>query len=113
LVGTPPLNGFISKVLICKGAILIGPWGFVLMVLLIFNSLLSLFYYLPALNKVVFGSSQATSVSEDDQRSFRLPASMVVAIFILAILTIVLGISPQFGLDLVEPAAKLLSGALP
>lgn len=112
LVGAPPLNGFVSKVLICKGAILIGPWGFVLMVLLIFNSLLSLFYYIPALNKVVFGSSEATSVSENSSRTFQLPATMVVAIFILAILTLVLGIGPQLGLDLVEPAANFLSEAI-
>ncbi len=109
LAGAPPLNGFISKLLICKAAIMLDPWGFILVVMVIFNSLLSLFYYLPALNKIALAPEMSDQVK---QAPDRLPPCMVLAIFILALLTIALGVQPQLGLDIVEPAAKFLAGAI-
>ena len=109
LAGAPPLNGFISKLFICKAAIMLDPWGFILVVMVIFNSLLSLFYYLPALNKIALAPEMSEKVK---QAPDHLPASMVLAIFILALLTIALGVQPQLGLDLVQPAAAFLAGII-
>jgi len=109
LAGAPPLNGFISKLFICKAAILVEPWGFALIVMVIVNSLLSLFYYVPAMNKIILAPEMSEKVK---QAPDHLPASMVLAIFILALLTIALGVQPQLGLDIVDPAARFISGVL-
>jgi len=109
LAGAPPLNGFISKLFICKAAMMLDPWGFILVVMVIFNSLLSLFYYLPALNKIALAPEMSEKVKQGPDS---LPASMLLAIFILALLTIALGVQPQLGLDIVEPAATFLAGII-
>jgi F420H2 dehydrogenase subunit N len=109
LAGAPPLNGFVSKVFICKAGMELGATGFVLIVMVIINSLLSLFYYLPAMNKIIFAPEMSEKVKQGPSQ---LPACMVLAIFVLALLTIALGIQPQLGLDLVDPAAAFISGLM-
>ncbi|MFP3902833.1 MAG: complex I subunit 5 family protein [Armatimonadota bacterium] len=109
LAGTPPMNGFISKLYLCKGALVIGEWGLVLAAVVIINSVISLFYYLPALNKILFGASDE---ADQEPPYSVMPTSMTVAIFILAILTLVIGIVPEFGLNIVDPAAEFLRAAL-
>jgi len=87
----------------------LGATGFVLIVMVIINSLLSLFYYLPAMNKIIFAPEMSEKVKQGPSQ---LPACMVLAIFVLALLTIALGIQPQLGLDLVDPAAAFISGLM-
>ncbi len=110
LAGAPPLNGFISKLFICLGAMKIPVWGFTITVIVVLNSLLSLFYYVPAMNKILL--AREDEMSEKVKATSGLPASITLAIFILALLTLGLGIAPQYGLDIVDPAAHYLATLL-
>ncbi len=110
LAGAPPLNGFISKLFLCKAAMVIPDWGFVIAVIVVLNSLLSLFYYVPAMNKILL--AREDEMSDKVKSVSGLPASISLAIFILALLTLGLGIAPQYGLDIVDPAAQYLAALL-
>jgi multicomponent Na+:H+ antiporter subunit D len=54
LAGVPPLSGFMSKWLIYKVGLDIGGWGLFFTGMAVFNSILSLGYYLPAINTFFF-----------------------------------------------------------
>ncbi len=106
LVGAPPMNGFVSKLFICTAAMQLEGWGFVLMVAVIFNSMLSLFYYIPALNAVLLAPKMSEKVTAF---SGGVPVTITIGIFILALLTLYFGIDPQAGLQIVDPAAQYLA----
>ena len=108
LAGAPPFNGWFSKVLIAKAGADVGGWGTFMVVMLVLNSVISLFYYLDALNTVVFGP-----VPEDRPRTLKpLPFLMVLPIVTLAALTLLLGVMPDIGLVIVDPAAEYLASLL-
>lgn len=104
LAGVPPLNGFISKFFICRAGIDAGGWGILATVLIILNSAISLVYYLPAINKILFSQD----VSEKAMNAKKLPTSIIIPIIIMVILTVLFGIFPQLGLKLVEPVVGLM-----
>jgi formate hydrogenlyase subunit 3/multisubunit Na+/H+ antiporter MnhD subunit len=108
LAGVPPLNGFISKFFICRAGVDAGGWGIVAMVLLIVNSLLSLCYYLPAINKILF----SRDVSEKAREAKGVPVSMAIPIIIMVILTVVLGVYPALGLKIVDPVVSFMMASL-
>jgi proton-translocating NADH-quinone oxidoreductase chain N len=108
LAGVPPLNGFISKFFICRAGVDAGGWGIVAMVLLIVNSLLSLCYYLPAINKILF----SRDVSEKAREAKGVPVSMAIPIIIMVILTVVLGVYPALGLKVVDPVVSFMMASL-
>lgn len=102
LAGAPPLNGWFSKVLLAKAGADVGGWGIFMIVMLVLNSVISLFYYLDAVNIVVFGP-----VPEDRPRTLKpLPFLIVLPIVTLAVLTLLLGVLPDIGLVFVDPAAE-------
>ncbi len=104
LAGVPPLNGFVSKFFICKAGVDAGAWGIVAMVLLIINSLLSLCYYLPAINKILFSSD----VSERVKEAKKVPVTISVPIILMVVPTVAFGIYPEFGLKVVNPVVKVI-----
>jgi proton-translocating NADH-quinone oxidoreductase chain N len=108
LAGVPPLNGFISKFFICKAGVDAGGWGIVAMVLLIVNSLLSLCYYLPAINKILF----SREISEKAREAKGIPVSMAVPIIIMVILIVMLGVYPELGLKIVDPVVSFMMASL-
>lgn len=108
LAGVPPLNGFVSKFFICRAGVDAGGWGIVAMVLLIVNSLLSLCYYLPAINKILF----SRDISEKAKEARKIPVSMVIPIVIMVILTVTLGVYPELGLKIVDPVVSFMMARL-
>jgi len=106
LAGVPPLNGFISKFFICKAGVDAGGWGIVAMSLLILNSAISLGYYLPALNTILF----SRDISERAEKARSVSAWICVPIVVMIILTVLLGVYPEFGLKIVNPAVQYLMG---
>jgi proton-translocating NADH-quinone oxidoreductase chain N len=104
LAGVPPLNGFVSKFFICRAGVDAGGWGIVAMVLLIVNSLLSLCYYLPAINKILF----SRDISEKAKEAREVPVSMAIPIIIMVILTVTLGVYPEMGLKIVDPVVSFM-----
>jgi len=108
LAGVPPLNGFISKFFICKAGVDAGGWGIAAMVLLIVNSLLSLCYYLPAINKILF----SRDISEKAKEAKGVPVTIAIPIIIMLILTVMLGVYPELGLKIVDPVVHFMMASL-
>jgi formate hydrogenlyase subunit 3/multisubunit Na+/H+ antiporter MnhD subunit len=108
LAGAPPFNGWFSKVLLAKAGADVGGWGIFMVVMLVLNSVISLFYYLDAVNTIVFGP-----VPEDRPETLKpLPFLIVLPIVALAALTLLLGVLPDIGLMVVDPAAEQLQAML-
>jgi len=107
LAGTPPLNGYFSKLLIAKAGADVGGWGVFMIVMLVFNSVISLFYYLRAANIVLFGA-----IPPGQQPIKPVPFLITLPIVVLAALVVLLGVWPELGLQIVDPAAQHLDTLL-
>jgi formate hydrogenlyase subunit 3/multisubunit Na+/H+ antiporter MnhD subunit len=112
LAGVPPLSGFVSELLIVRAGIDIanagegiGRWALIFTAAIIINSVLSLGYYLPAVNRILF-SQDMTPLAKKGKV---LPYSITVPIVVMAGLTILLGVYPDLGLWLVEPAVDFFN----
>jgi len=99
LAGVPPMSGFLSKLIIAKAGLDAGGgWPLFFVVALAANSVLSLAYYVPAMNRIVF--------AEAEHPKRRVPWTMQVPIAALAVGTVLFGLFPQLALDFVTPAAE-------
>lgn len=107
MIGIPPLNGFISKLVLSMGALDAGKPAFVF--LLILSSLMNGIYYLPIIISAFFGV-------EREKRTWGRPfaelkLSMWIPIALLALGCLVFGLLPiNAPLAWSESAAKLLLG---
>ena len=101
LAGVPPMSGFLSKLLIAKAGLDAGGVAPLLFVLaLAGNSVLSLAYYVPAVNRIVFAAG--------DHGARRVPWTMQAPIVALAAGTILVGLFPDLALRLVASASDAL-----
>ena len=109
LAGVPPLAGFWGKLLIVVGGAEVSGWlGVALALLVVGNSFLSLGYYLPVLRSLFASPDDAVGSAG------RTPTLLALPILALTAGTILLGIVPSVGFDLVGPATEvLLSGVTP
>ncbi len=109
LAGVPPLSGFMSEWMVFSGGILtygvIGWWGIAIAVIALLNALLSLGYYLPII-KTLYLPTDHKKIAKAKEAS----PVMLVAIGLLAALTIILGVWPELGLQAVKPAVDILMG---
>jgi proton-translocating NADH-quinone oxidoreductase chain N len=107
LAGIPPLSGFMSEWLVFSGSILtygsIGLWGILIAVIALVNALVSLGYYLPII-KTIYSTAEHGAVKKAKDPS----PVILIAMGILAALTIILGIWPELGLQAVRPAVNIL-----
>jgi proton-translocating NADH-quinone oxidoreductase chain N len=107
LAGIPPLSGFMSEWMIFSSAIttysIIGLWGIAIAAIALVNTLIALGYYLPII-KTMYLSAEKKKVSAARDPSW----SMILAMAILAALTIAIGIWPELGLKVVKPAVDVL-----
>ena len=104
LAGVPPMSGFLSKLLIAKAGLDAGGLlALLFVVALAANSVLSLSYYVPAMNRIVFAESRHLAK--------RVPWTMQAPIVALAGATILLGLFPDPALQLVGSAADGLMRA--
>lgn len=107
LAGVPPLSGFMSEWMVFSGGILtygvIGWWGIAIAAIALLNALLSLGYYLPII-KTLYLPAEHKKIAKAKETS----VVMLVAIGILAALTIILGIWPELGLQSVKPVVDIL-----
>ena len=107
LAGVPPLSGFMSEWMVFSGSIMtygvIGLWGIAIAVIALLNALLSLGYYLPIIKTMYLPAERKGILKARDPS-----AVMLLAIGILAGLTIILGVWPELGLKAVKPAVDIL-----
>ena len=104
LSGLPPMVGFVSELFICTAGVDVTGWGLVFVVILLINVVISVGYYVPSINTIVFSKEMGTKVY--DARS--VPPLMVGAIVLMTAITLVLGIYPQIGMAIAKPAADYL-----
>jgi len=107
LAGVPPLSGFMSEWMVFSGGIMtygvIGLWGIAIAVIALLNALLSLGYYLPIIKTMYLPAERKGILKARDPS-----VVMLLAIGILAGLTIILGVWPELGLKAVKPAVDIL-----
>jgi NADH-quinone oxidoreductase subunit N/multicomponent Na+:H+ antiporter subunit D len=82
---------------------IIGLWGIAIAAIALINTLIALGYYLPIIKTMYLGAEKK-KVSAARDPSW----SMILAMAILAALTIALGIWPELGLKVVKPAVDVL-----
>jgi len=105
LAGLPPLSGFIGKLLIAKSGLDAGgALALFLVVVLVANSVLSLGYYVPWLNRIAFGSPEAPA------SPVKVPWTMQAPVLALAGLTVLFGVFPDWPIALASSAGLALPG---
>jgi len=117
LIGIPATAGFPGKLMLFQAGlesqVVTGTWlnwGTLLSVSLALNSALSLGYYVPALNYILFKPGHHAGLEEKS----KIPVAMVAAIVPLAIVTVVFGLYPQAVTNLTNPASTFFKpGGMP
>jgi proton-translocating NADH-quinone oxidoreductase chain N len=104
LNGMPPMTGFISEIFICRAGIDTGGLGILFVFIMLANIVISLGYYLPSVNSIMFSREKGPKVT--GMRP--VPLLMQATILVAALFTLILGIFPQIGLGIVSPAAAYL-----
>jgi proton-translocating NADH-quinone oxidoreductase chain N len=107
LAGTPPFAGFISELFVVKAGVDAGGWAIFFAVATVVNVIISLGYYLPAIKVIMFSKD----ISRKAENAKPAPIAISFPIVIMALITVVLGILPQIGLTLVNPAVNFLLGS--
>lgn len=107
MIGIPPLNGFISKLVLSMGALDAGKPGFVF--LLILSSLMNGIYYLPIIISAFFGVAEEKRVWG---RPFtELNFSMLIPMVILSVGCLIFGLFPgNSPLGWAETIARAIMG---
>lgn len=98
LIGIPPTNGFVSKWLLAEGSLVEGKIGFP--VILLVSALLTAMYLFPI-------STAAFFTKEDNEVLVKneAPLKMLIPIVCITIITILLGLFPNFILDFLRSMA--------
>ncbi|NPV56848.1 MAG: hypothetical protein HPY76_09310 [Anaerolineae bacterium] len=108
LGGLPPMAGFMSKwQIMAAGFQSENTWMILLAVFIALNSVLSLGYYAPLVNRL-YRREMAPAVAQ----GARLPASMTIPLVCLAVLIVAIGLFPSLANDLINPAAQSLTATL-
>lgn len=104
LGGLPPLSGFMSKwQIFVSGFETANPWAIGLVIFAALNSVLSLGYYAPLVNRL-YRYEMADSVQQGGKISLWMAAPLVV----LVVLVMILGVYPSLVSGLVNAAAHVL-----
>jgi len=104
IAGIPFFNGFASKLQIYFATLQVNPLFTIISVVI---SALTLAYFLKALGEVFLGQP-TEEVKESIAESKSIPKKMLIPMVFLAFLCVLLGVLPQLGLEIVEPASEAL-----
>lgn len=104
IAGIPFFNGFASKLQIYFATLQVSP---VYTIIAVVISALTLAYFLKAIGKIFLGQpSEKVENSFGDSEG--VPKTMLVPMVFLAFLCVLLGVLPQLGLEIIEPASESL-----
>jgi len=99
MIGAPPVAGFVTKWYLLTGSINAGQIGIVLVLLA--STLLNVGYFAPVSFRAFFGKRPAGETFEGVKEA---PLTMVVPLMIAAIISVVIGIYPDFIMNFVVKA---------
>ena len=105
LIGVPGTAGFISKWLLISAAMEQGPFGWLLVAVILVSSLMALVYIWRIVETLYFKPALV-----DAERPGEAPLSLLLVTLAVALANIVFGLWPQFPLSLSSAAAELLVG---
>lgn len=97
MIGAPPVAGFVTKWYLLTGALDAGQLG--ILVILLGSTLLNVGYFAPVTFKAFFGKPPAGEVYTGIKEA---PLTMVVPLMIAAIISVVIGIYPDFIMNFVK-----------
>jgi NADH:ubiquinone oxidoreductase subunit 2 (subunit N) len=98
------MTGFVSEIFICRAGIDTGGAGILFVFLMLANIVISLGYYIPSINTIMFSTERGPGLSGMRPVPFLMQAMILAA----TLLVLLLGIFPQLGLSIVSPAATFL-----
>jgi proton-translocating NADH-quinone oxidoreductase chain N len=107
LAGIPPTGGFLGKLFVFGAAIQKGSNLFLLLAVVgVINSVISLYYYFNVVRQMFFlPAKEATSLY--------IPPSLVAAVAITMVMTLVMGLYPQPFIDLASRSVQLVAALSP
>ena len=103
LIGVPGTAGFISKWMLINAALQSGPWGWMLVSIILISSLMAVFYVWRIVETLYFQAP-----IEGEPQKIEAPIQMLVVTGLVALLNIYFGLFPQVPLELANSAAALL-----
>ena len=110
IIGIPPMNGFVSKFLICLAAIEAG--YSILALVIVFASLITAAYYFRIIqifySEPIQSNSNLSNIDVAEKSFFWDKYFRLWPIYILTGFSLLLGIFPSLGLLLIRPAVKIL-----
>ncbi|MCK5226977.1 MAG: monovalent cation/H+ antiporter subunit D family protein, partial [Desulfobulbaceae bacterium] len=101
MIGAPPVAGFVTKWYLLMGSMEAHQIGILLV--LLGSTLLNVAYFAPVAIKAFFGKPPEGVVYDKVQEA---PMSMVVPLFITAIISVIIGIYPNFFMQFVKEVTK-------
>ncbi len=110
IIGIPPMNGFVSKFLICLAAIESG--YSILALIIVFASLVTAAYYFRVIqvfySEPIPSNSSLSNIDVAENSLFWDKVFRIWPIYILTGFSLMLGIFPYLGFSLIRPAVKIL-----
>ena len=103
LIGVPGTAGFISKWLLISAAMEQGPFGWLLVVVILVSSLMALVYIWRVVETLYFKPAVVEAETTGEA-----PLSLLLVTLAVALANVVFGLWPQFPLSLSSAAAELL-----
>ena len=97
MIGAPPVGGFVSKLYLFVGALDAGSLG--ILVVLVVSSLLNAAYFAPVVYSAFFGVPATGDAGQHYQEA---PLTMLVPLCLTAVLSVVIGIFPDFFMHLAQ-----------
>ena len=106
LIGIPGTAGFISKWLLINAALESGPWGWVLVAVILISSLMAVVYIWRIVETLYFRAP-----AQSDCPPSEAPLQLLLVTCLVALLNIFFGLFPSIPLQLANSTATLLVGA--
>ncbi|MDI6860337.1 MAG: proton-conducting transporter membrane subunit, partial [Methanocellales archaeon] len=107
MIGVPPLNGFMSKWILCIGALEAGS-AFLMsfMAVLLLSSLMNAVYYMPIIIRAFLGGHEGIGKAKNVDPGI----SMLIPLLLLALGCILFGVFAILPLSIITPAVNTLFG---
>lgn len=104
MIGIPPSNGFISKWYLLQGGLHAN--SILTVVMLVLSAILNAGYFLPIVINAFFKEEKEDLAVHEGK--MEAPAVMLIPVLVIAVLTIVIGIVPDFPLKLVDLSLEMM-----
>jgi len=101
MIGAPPVAGFVTKWKLLMGAMEMPHYYIGILLVLLASTLLNVGYFAPVAFKAFFGKRPEGEVYEGVREA---PLSMVIPLFLTAIISVIIGIYPDFFMSFVKLA---------